>query len=161
MKHALLLSIFTVLFALPSWALTAEQEAKLLPADGAAHHYFGLSVALHGDTAIIGAHGDDNGYESGSAYVFYRDQGGPDSWGQAAKLTALDGTADDLFGHAVSIPPTAFSFDSKPGTEAIVLCTSSGLIPRLGRRFRIVDSAHVKSINVSPISSVPMQPEGS
>ncbi|HBO44685.1 MAG TPA: hypothetical protein DD670_12285, partial [Planctomycetaceae bacterium] len=45
--------------------------AKLSAADGAASHWFGYSVAISGNTAIVGAYGDDNkGVISGSAYVF-------------------------------------------------------------------------------------------
>ncbi len=48
------------------------QQAKLLAADGATGDFFGISVSVHGDTAVIGAYYDDNdnGYDSGSAYVF-------------------------------------------------------------------------------------------
>jgi len=60
-----------VLGTTPAWALTGGQEAKLLPADGAATDQFGVSVALGGDTAVAGANlDDDNGSNSGSAYVF-------------------------------------------------------------------------------------------
>jgi hypothetical protein len=51
--------------------LTAVQQAKLLAADSAAGDFFGTSVAVSGDTAIVGApRDDDNGNESDSAYVF-------------------------------------------------------------------------------------------
>jgi hypothetical protein len=40
---------------------------------------------------------------SGSAYVFERNRGGMDQWGQVAKVTADDAAADDYFGHAVGI----------------------------------------------------------
>jgi hypothetical protein len=47
------------------------EQAKLLPSDGASGDHFGWTVALKGDTAVIGALGDDdNGTNSGSAYVF-------------------------------------------------------------------------------------------
>ena len=47
------------------------EQAKLLASDEAAHSQFGLSVSIDGDYAIIGARqDDDNGYNSGSAYVF-------------------------------------------------------------------------------------------
>ncbi|MCZ6611106.1 MAG: hypothetical protein O6941_00605, partial [Planctomycetota bacterium] len=50
---------------------TGRQIAKLLPDDGAAADYFGISVAISGATAIVGASGDDdNGDLSGSAYLF-------------------------------------------------------------------------------------------
>ena len=47
------------------------QQQKLLASDGAADDYFGCSVSISGDYAIIGAlYDDDKGTESGSAYVF-------------------------------------------------------------------------------------------
>lgn len=52
-------------------ALSQCELSKLLASDGAASDYFGYSVAISGDTAVIGAyHDDDNGGDSGSAYVF-------------------------------------------------------------------------------------------
>jgi hypothetical protein len=81
------------------------QVAKLTASDGASIDYFGYSVSINGNTAVVGAYGDDdNGSESGSAYIFSRgDQGGVDAWEQVAKLTASDGTSSDYFGSSVSI----------------------------------------------------------
>ncbi|MBN1795656.1 MAG: FG-GAP repeat protein, partial [Sedimentisphaerales bacterium] len=77
------------------------QQAKLLASDGAAEDYFGFSVAISGDTAIIGAYSDDdNGYDSGSAYIFHFNGS---SWLQQAKLLASDGADSDYFGFSVAI----------------------------------------------------------
>ncbi len=47
------------------------QEAKLLPSDGATGDWFGHSVSISGDYAVVGAWGDDdNGTNSGSAYLY-------------------------------------------------------------------------------------------
>ncbi len=47
------------------------QKAKLTASDGSASDYFGESVAISGDTIVVGvAYDDDNGSESGSAYVY-------------------------------------------------------------------------------------------
>ena len=47
------------------------QIAKLLADDGEQQDYLGVSVAISGTTAIVGAYGDDdNGTDSGSAYLF-------------------------------------------------------------------------------------------
>ncbi len=52
-------------------ATTGRQITKLLPDDGAADDLFGVSVAISGATAIVGAYlDDDNGTDSGSAYLF-------------------------------------------------------------------------------------------
>ncbi len=80
------------------------EEAKVMPADGAESDYFGFSVSIFGNTAIVGAHGDDdNGENAGSAYVFCYNLGPPESWIELAKLTASDGSAEDAFGSSVSI----------------------------------------------------------
>jgi hypothetical protein len=80
-----------------SWT---EQD-KLLASDGAAGDYFGMSVSISGDYAIIGAYGDDdNGERSGSAYIFKRDG---TSWTEQDKLLASDGAEYDFFGWSVSI----------------------------------------------------------
>jgi len=47
------------------------EEAKLTASDAAAYDEFGRSVSVSGDTAVVGARGDDDGGSySGSAYVF-------------------------------------------------------------------------------------------
>jgi hypothetical protein len=81
--------------------LSWSKEAKLLASDGAAYDYFGRSVSISGDYAIIGAYeDDDNGSDSGSAYIFKRDG---ESWSEQAKLVASDGNGGDYFGESVSI----------------------------------------------------------
>ncbi len=56
-----------------------------------------------GDTAFVGSFLADVGgnVDQGAAYVYYRNQGGPDAWGQVAKLTAADGAGGDGFGGGV------------------------------------------------------------
>ena len=80
------------------------QKAKLTPSDGAAGDEFGHSVAVHGNTIVVGARQDDDGgSNSGAAYVFTRPDGGWNSTTTAAKLTASDGEEDDRFGHSVAV----------------------------------------------------------
>jgi hypothetical protein len=77
------------------------EKQKLLASDGATEDNFGWSVSLSGDTALIGViNDDDNGANSGSAYVFIRTG---TTWSQQAKLLASDGTAGDNFGLSVSL----------------------------------------------------------
>jgi len=80
--------------------MTWTQQQKLTATDGAASDYFGWSVSVSGDYAVVGARDDDNGSGSGSAYVFVRSGA---TWTQQQKLTATDGAWDDRFGHSVSI----------------------------------------------------------
>ena len=89
------------LLAQAAWAQTASEVAKLLASDGANTDYFGISISMDGDTAVIGAPRDgDNGTLSGSAYVFTRSGS---TWTQQAKLVASDGASGDFFGQSVSI----------------------------------------------------------
>jgi hypothetical protein len=72
---------------------------KLLASDGDADDYFGVSVSISGDTALIGA-GYGAEYFKGAAYVFIRTG---TTWTQQAKLVALDGASGDYFGWSVSL----------------------------------------------------------
>ncbi|WP_420181942.1 hypothetical protein ACNO8S_11600 [Haloarcula sp. KBTZ06] len=67
-----------------------SQQMLLTPDDSVADSLFGQSVALDGDTAVVGAPGDGGG----SAYVFERTE---TEWTQRARLTAADaGSGDDV-----------------------------------------------------------------
>ena len=80
---------------------TWVEEAKLLPSDGAAVDNFGISVAVDGNVVLVGSYrDDDNGNQSGSAYVFRFDGS---TWLQEQKLLALDGTEADNFGLSVAL----------------------------------------------------------
>jgi MYXO-CTERM domain-containing protein len=82
--------------------LVATLQTKLTASNGAANDWFGASVSVDGDTAVVGAYQDDggSGFDQGSAYVFVRSGG---VWTQQAQLTASDGAANDWFGAAVSV----------------------------------------------------------
>lgn len=101
---------------------TGQQIAKLLPQEGdeGLGNWFGISVGISGTTVIVGARRDDvNGFSSGSAYIFEKDEGGPDNWGQVAKLLPEDGTTGDLFAHSVGISgTTAIAGSHKTGNES-------------------------------------------
>ena len=78
-------------------------QAVLTAPDAALGDRFGISAALSasGDTLMIGSYLDDDlGTNSGSVYVFVRDD---TIWSQQAKLTAPDGAADDRFGVSVAL----------------------------------------------------------
>ncbi|MBL4698205.1 MAG: hypothetical protein JKX70_05160 [Phycisphaerales bacterium] len=101
---------------------TGQQLFKLTASDAAAGDQFGVSVAISGTTAIIGAiRNDDEGIDSGSAYLFDTTTGE-----QLAKLAASDAAGGDNFGISVSISGTtvivgartasgsAYLFDTQP-----------------------------------------------
>jgi hypothetical protein len=79
-----------------------EQSTKLIANDGLPFDTFGSSVAISGNTAVIGAASADIGanLNQGSAYVFVRSGS---NWTLQAKLTASDGMIRDVFGINVAI----------------------------------------------------------
>jgi len=82
------------------------QVAWLLPSDGAPDHDFGRSLAIDGERIVVGAplH-DGQGTDAGAVYVFERDLGGPNAWGEAQRLVSP--TPHDLayFGRSVALSP--------------------------------------------------------
>ncbi len=79
------------------------EHQELLASDGAIGDHFGISVSISGEVAVIGAElDDDNGANSGSAYVFRYDSKS-DTWVEEQKLLASDGAAGNFFGAAVAI----------------------------------------------------------
>ena len=80
------------------------QVKKLMASDAEIEDQFGRDVAIDGDTVIVGANFEDGfGDRSGAAYVFERDAGGSNNWGEVAKLTASDAQADANFGSGVGV----------------------------------------------------------
>ena len=79
------------------------EEDKLTASDGAEGDSFGRFLSLHGDTIAVGVWADDDqGIDSGSAYVYrYDEENG--LWVEEQKLLAFDGVTDDQFGEDVSI----------------------------------------------------------
>jgi hypothetical protein len=85
------------------YELTGSQwieKQKLVPSDGSAGDQFGRSVAIEGNTIVVGSYYDDS---NGSAYVFTCSGG---VWTQQQKLVAPD-AANDRFGCSVSIDNNA------------------------------------------------------
>ena len=74
------------------------EQQKLVAADPAGGDLFGASVAVSGNTAVIGAYGKSS--SQGAIYVFERNGS---VWSQTQKLIADDGTAGDRFGFSVAI----------------------------------------------------------
>ncbi|MBK9385664.1 MAG: FG-GAP repeat protein [Planctomycetes bacterium] len=121
-----------------------SQQTKILAHDGTPGDLFGHSVAIDGDTALIGAYGD--GLYSGSAYVYVRSGG---SWLQQAKLVASDGAALDRFGISVCLDgDTAIigaDRNDAPGVDfgsAYVFVRSSGLWSQQAKLVAIDPSAY-------------------
>ena len=73
-----------------SWS----QQAKLTPSSVSQMQLFGQSVAISGDTIVVGAEGETNssGSQAGSVYVFTRSG---TSRSQQANLNATEAAAND------------------------------------------------------------------
>jgi hypothetical protein len=82
-------------------------ETAVLRASNAADlDYFGYSVALSGDTVVVGVlyeDGADGVTDSGAAHLFERDAGGVGNWGETAVLRASNAEANDYFGWSVAL----------------------------------------------------------
>jgi hypothetical protein len=88
---------------LPVKTLQPDELVRIDPENSV---FFGTGVAIDGDTIIVGATDDERGFQSGSAFVFGRHQGGTNAWGQVVKLAAVDGHQGAQFGASVSISGT-------------------------------------------------------
>lgn len=105
-KSSVVTSVIAVALAagwvFPVPGSAATQLAKLTASDGTAADLFGISVAVSGDTAVVGSPHGRAGVipATGSAHVFTRTGG---VWTEQAKLTASDAGPGDRFGWSVSI----------------------------------------------------------
>ncbi len=81
------------------------QTAELTASNGTANDYFRGSVAISGNTVVVGAVQATVGgnADEGAAYVFTEPASGWANMTQTAELTAADGAAGDLFAGSVSI----------------------------------------------------------
>jgi hypothetical protein len=76
------------------------EQAELSASDTVANHYFGSSVSLQGDRALVGAHGGLSVGAGGAAYVFLRSG---TVWTEEVKLVGDDTATADQFGYSVSL----------------------------------------------------------
>ena len=134
---------------------TGQEMLKFLTSDGSDDDFFGDNVDISGDLAVSGARGDDdNGTDSGSAYVFDAVTGA-----EVVKLLPSDGAERDLFGVAVAISGnrvvvgsrrdddlgvdsgSAYVFDATTGQQLFKLLPSDGVAnDNFGDHVAITDS---------------------
>ncbi|RLD58283.1 MAG: hypothetical protein DRJ05_08285 [Bacteroidetes bacterium] len=80
---------------------TWEEMAILLAGDGEDLDFFGRSVSIFGDYAIVGAYGDDDGgLNAGAAYIFQNQNG---IWAEHIKLIPENPNENDFSGADVDI----------------------------------------------------------
>jgi hypothetical protein len=86
---------------------TFVHVTKLTASDAGPNALFGRTVAIEGDTILVGAHRHDA--EQGNVYYYHRDDNGTpadpldDTWPEVQKLGASDGLPDDHFGLGLSL----------------------------------------------------------
>jgi hypothetical protein len=93
-----------------------SESDRLIGDDGIEGDYFGYSLDLSAERAVVGAYrDDDNGSNSGSVYVYRLDG---DNWIQEAKLSASDGEMSDWFGWSVAIAGETIVVGTTGSTDA-------------------------------------------
>ena len=103
--------------------VTATEAAKLTASDGGNGDEFGYSVALNGDTVVIGAYNDkidDDGNRSGSAYMFAKPEDGWVNSTETAKLilpAGVEPEESDYFGNSVAVDGESIMVGA-PGSDA-------------------------------------------
>lgn len=96
------------------------QVQKLTASDAAAGDNLGIGVSIYNDIIAVGAPFADisnntNGSQNddqGAVYLFYRNTGGVDNWGELKKISAADGSASDLFGSSISLSDDTLAVSS-------------------------------------------------
>jgi hypothetical protein len=104
---------------------TYVELAKLTASDPEVAAYFGRSVAIDGDTIVVGSpYDDDAGSQSGSVYVFRTSNG----WATHTEieLTAADTAPGDLFGFSVAIDGNTIVVGTSNADAVYVFRTTDG-----------------------------------
>ncbi|MEX2379360.1 MAG: T9SS type A sorting domain-containing protein [Vicingaceae bacterium] len=110
-KFRFLLAGFSLVLLLNPTSFMAQDWSTMVKKSASDATYldeFGHAVAIHKNTAIVGAHrenhnelGNDNLIDAGSAYIFEKDSNG--DWIETQKIVASDRQVQDYFGKAVAI----------------------------------------------------------
>ena len=97
----LIVSAFLLQIVFNRAALAHLETTKLFPSDANAGDNSGISVAIYGNTAVVGAYkNDSNCSDCGAVYVY---EPGDSQWIEKQKLVPSDGSANDQFGRSVAI----------------------------------------------------------
>ncbi len=107
-------------FSLKYIAEDWTETQKLFALDGEVEDWFGCSVSIDDDTAIIGASGDED--DTGAAYIF---KWNGNNWIQQQKLTSSKNDMGDVFGHRVTLDGNT-AFISAYGNESVYVFKYNG-----------------------------------
>ena len=86
-----------------------NEVQKIVASDREVSGFFGYSVSISGDYAVVGSHGEDEdalgggGWEAGAGAAYIFERNGSGVWTEVQKIVASDRTLNDEFGYAVSV----------------------------------------------------------
>lgn len=107
MRTSITFIFLSILFSVVSYAQDWQEVMKVNALDSETNDYYGYSVDISGDYAIVGAYLDDpvdapsfGSRRAGSAYILHNNNG---TWEQVQKIWATDANKDDNFGVSVAI----------------------------------------------------------
>lgn len=103
-----------------------EFVTKVRADDAGPQRWFGFSIAIHKDTLAVGSPFELLSAR-GSVYVFERDQGGKDHWGQVKKITTADVSSTARFGDAIAISGNTLAVGA-PYDDAVAARAGSAFI---------------------------------
>lgn len=128
-----------------NWAL----QARIVPSDSAVGDHFGTSVAINGDTIVVGANDAiHSGGQRGAAYVFQRSG---TTWTQQAKLITSDLTIVANFGYSVDIDEDTIAVGAPDGAAegSVHIFRRAGVNWPLERLLLNPDPVSVRGFGVS------------
>ena len=98
------------------------EHKRLVPQDSRASDQFGVNVAIAGDTIVVGAPFARIGaaFQQGAVYLFERNAGGADNWGEVAKLTDDAVGAIGKSGRSVAISSNCLLWRDRGGGDGQV-----------------------------------------
>jgi len=90
--------VFVQIGAVTNWVFLKT----IIAGDQGTNDRFGFGLSLSGDTLVVGSPFNES-QDAGSAYVFSKNQGGLNNWGQVKKLTPTDPSSGANFGTSVFV----------------------------------------------------------
>jgi FG-GAP repeat protein len=128
----MLATISVILLASTSAFCALPQLAELTASDGTPVDNFGWSVAMSGNTAVVGAPNAtvDGFINSGKAYVFVKPDSGWSNTTQVAELTPSNASEASQFGWSVAISGDTIVVGNLSGEAYIFVKPASGWINR-------------------------------
>lgn len=132
--HRILISVLIPLFSLTVHAANLAQLAVLTPSQSFSNDWFGYSIAVSGDTVVVGAF-DANTEQFGAVYVYVKPSGGWTNMTQVAKLTSSDngqgfGTSVAISGNTIAVgaanTSNFHSATSTPGAVYVFVKPAAG-----------------------------------